>query len=157
MGSQMRSFLVPWGHHFACNKGPRASEGSQGGPRGSKGSLLGAFGEDFGRYFWWFFMISWCMLGVISEHFPSWLLLNSLQLFYLGSLLSGKICIKYSELVGTGFSNCWTWSRPRRRRGRRPLDVVRHADYIFGNASICSLWFMLLHRGWEHVSTVVHS
>ena len=85
------------------------SLGQSGLPKGSQGAqraTLGAFGQDLGGIFDDFCMISWCMLGVISEHFPSWLLLNSLQLFYLGSLLSGKIYIKYSELVGTGFSNC---------------------------------------------------
>ena len=68
----------------------RVPKGVPGGPKSHFGMPLGRILEGI---FDDFCMISWCMLGVISEHVPSWLLLGSPHFFILVRYFREEICI----------------------------------------------------------------
>ena len=101
------------------------SRGSQGVSEGLNGSILGRCSSLVLRYlvFWYIF----CKKGFVHHG-----------------------CSVALQLL---FSMCWTWSRQRRRRGRRPHDVHVRCFEVHGTIHMMaakSTTWSCLKRGWNN-------
>ena len=113
-------FSSIWGSHLGSktepervHKGLLAQVGSPGGPRGSPGVDFERIFDDFGSYFGVF-------LVTFSEGFRVHSLIVSHGFLMFLVLMSVWLLHRFQRY----FLSCSAWSRQRRRRGRRPHDVL---------------------------------
>ena len=95
------------------HKGLLSQVGSPGGPRGSPGVDFGRIFDDFWSYFGVF-------LVTFSEGFRVHSLIVSHGFLMFLVLMSVWLLHRFQRY----FLSCSAWSRQRRRRGRRPHDVL---------------------------------
>ena len=109
VGSHVGSKMEPDRVHI----GLLSQVGSPGGPRGSPGVDFGRIFDDFWTYFGVF-------LVTFSEGFRTCRSLVSHGFLMFLVLMSVWLLHRFQRY----FLSCSAWSRQRRRRGRRPHDVL---------------------------------